>query len=377
VRFGFDLRPFLKEETGVGIYYRNLLFELAALDRDNEYLLFSASWKDRFPAGRIPPFARRRFRDVKLPVRLVDALWSNWERPRLELFFGGKLDLTHSPTPLLLPARGRKVVTVYDLFFLDFPDKADRQARAHFARRIASALERADGIVTISRFTRDELLAKFDLPEAKVRVIHLGIDPRFGESLAEPELRGLSERYRLPGEYLLFAGALEPRKNLPILVESFARVRDRRPGCGLVLAGRAGADLRAVEAKIASLRLDGAVRILGYVPEPELRGLYQAAAGFVYPSACEGFGLPLLEAMAAGCPVAASAAGAIPEVAGEAALLFPPGDAEACAAALLRLLEDETLRRSLIDRGRRRVREFSWTRTARETLAFYGDVLRT
>ena len=377
MRFGFDLRPFLKEETGVGVYYRNLLFELAAIDRENEYLLFSASWKDRFPSAKIPPFVSKRFRDVKLPVRLVDALWSKWERPRLESFFGTRLDLTHSPTPLLLPTRGKTIVTVYDLFFLDFPDKADRQARTHFVRRIASALDRADGIVTISRYTRDELFARFDLPAPKVRVIHLGIDPRYGEPLPARELRSVRDKYGLPAEFLLFAGGLEPRKNLPALLEAFEPVRGRRKDCGLVLAGRAGEDRPRVEAQIASLNLRGAVRILGYLPERELRALYQTAAGFVYPSTCEGFGLPLLEAMAGGCPVAASSAGAIPEVSGDAALLFSPDDINGMAAALLRLLEDKTLRQSLIDRGRERVREFSWARTARETLAFYRDVLGT
>jgi len=376
MRFGFDLRPFLKQETGVGVYYRNLLFELAAIDRENEYVLFSASWKDRFPASKIPPFDNRRFRDVKLPVRLVDLLWSKWERPRLESFFRAPLDLTHSPTPLILPTRGRKIVTVYDLFFLDFPDRADRQARTHFARRIASALERADGIVTISHYTRNELLARFDVPEDKVRVIYLGIDPGFGEPLPVQLLQALMRKHGLPREFLLFAGALEPRKNLPALVEAFGRVRDKRPECGLVLAGRPGSDLPRIQAAVAASRVEGAVRILGYLPERELRGLYQTASGFVYPSSCEGFGLPLLEAMAAGCPVAASTAGAIPEVAGDAALLFPPEGTEDMAAALLRLLEDEALRRALVDKGRERVRAFGWADTARSTLAFYRDVLK-
>ena len=377
MRFGFDLRPFLKQETGVGVYYRNLLFELAALDRENEYALFSASWKDRFPAAKIPPFANRRFRDVKLPVRLVDFLWSSWERPRLESFFDGPVDLTHSPTPLILPTRGKKIVTVYDLFFLDFPEKADRQARTHFARRIASSLERADGIVTISRYTRDALLARFDVPESKVRVIHLGIDPDFGEPLPVQLLQALMRKHGLPGEFLLFAGASEPRKNLPALVEAFARVREKRPACGLVLAGGAGADLPRVQAAIAAARLEDAVRVLGYLPDRELRGLYQTAAGFVYPSVCEGFGLPLLEAMASGCPVAASTGGSIPEVAGDAALLFPPDEVEAMASALLRLIEDDRLRAALVDRGRERVRSFGWADMARATLSFYRDVLKT
>src|SRR4030042_1056628 len=121
MRIGFDLRSFLKEETGVGVYFRNLLRELAAVDRENEYFLFSSSWKDRFPPERLPGFARQRFRDFRLPVRLVNFLWYRIGWPTLDSFFRARLDLTHSPVPLHLPTRGRKVITVCDLFFLEPP----------------------------------------------------------------------------------------------------------------------------------------------------------------------------------------------------------------------------------------------------------------
>ena len=133
MRIGVDVRPFLSRETGVGTYLKNLLFQLARIDEANEYCLFSSSWKERFPVEKIPSFAKSRFRDLRIPVRTVNFLWYRLGRPSLDSNFGTKLDLTHAPTPLALPTGGKKIVTVYDPFFLDQPGKADRQARDVFS----------------------------------------------------------------------------------------------------------------------------------------------------------------------------------------------------------------------------------------------------
>ncbi|MDH4197944.1 MAG: glycosyltransferase, partial [Candidatus Aminicenantes bacterium] len=188
MRIGADLRPFLKEETGVGVYFRNLMLQLAALDRRNEYFLFSSSWKDRFAAEKIPPFAHGRFRDLRIPVRTINYLWRTWHWPTLDSIFRVRLDLTHSPTPLVLPTHGRKVVTVYDLFFLEAPDKADREARRIFSRRIGRSLSEADGVLTISEFTRRALLERFPLDERKVRATRLGLGAVFREQRSEAAL---------------------------------------------------------------------------------------------------------------------------------------------------------------------------------------------
>jgi len=179
MRIGFDVRPFLREETGVGVYFRNLLWELARIDRENEYVLFSASWKDRFPAEKIPPFAKGRFIDKKWPVRAVDALWYGRRRPTLDRIAGAKLDLTHSPTPLLLPTRGRTVVTACDLFFLEEPDRADRQAKIHFRTRAERAFREADAVVAISEHTKKALRLRFGLDPGKITVTPLGLNPLF------------------------------------------------------------------------------------------------------------------------------------------------------------------------------------------------------
>lgn len=375
MKIGFDLRPFLREETGVGIYFRNLLIQLAEMDQNNEYFLFSSSWKDRFEPSRVPPFRRMQFRDFRWPVRAVNFFWHNCGCPRLDFFFRTKLDLTHSPTPLILPTAGKKVVTVCDLFFLDFPGKADREARRSFLKKTKSALERADGIVTISRFTQDAVRERFGLDERKMRVTYLGLSPVFNEAVSPDELEETRRTFGLPPEFVLFVGATEPRKNLLNLVEALRILHQKKRNTALVIVGRKGGDHENLKKRISACGLESRVKILGYLPEKELKCLYHLAAVFTFPSYCEGFGLPLLEAMACGVPVVASGVAALPEVARDAAIYFRPDEPEDIADQILLVLEDENLRRALKERGKKRAQDFSWKKTAAETLEFYRTLL--
>jgi len=374
MRIGFDLRPFLKEETGVGIYFKNLLFHLAQIDNKNEYFLFSSSWKDRFPARKIPALARKDCRDFRIPVRAVNFFWNRLGWPPLDYFFRKELDLTHSPTPLLLPTKGKKIVTVHDLFFMDFPEKASREARRDFFKRTKNSLERADGIVTISRFTKNALRDKFNIPEEKVKVIYLGLDHKFWEDIAPSELEETRRKFDLPSSFILFVGALEPRKNLLNLIEALKIIHNKYKKIQLVIVGPKGEDYKNLEERIGQNRLENWVKILGYLPEKEVRNLYHLASVFAFPSLCEGFGFPLLEAMASGLPIAASSASAIPEVARDAALYFRPEDPENIAEKIVLLLKDENLRRSLQAKGKKRALDFDWKTTASETLSFYQAI---
>jgi glycosyltransferase involved in cell wall biosynthesis len=374
MRIGFDVRPFLKQETGVGVYFKNLLFELAALDRENEYCLFSASWKDRFPKDKIPPFAKMRFADKKWPVRLVNAAWDRFGRPRLDSVFGGKLDLTHSPTPLRLPAAGRSIVTICDLFFMEEPDKADREARARFLDRAEASLQAADGVVTISEYSAGAIRKRFGLDPAKVKVTYLGTNSLLATDPSPEEIRGIRWKLDLQGDFLLFVGALEPRKNVPALIDALALIHEKHGPIPLVLAGRSGGDETSVARAIERRRIAAHVRRPGYLTDLEIRALYRSASVLVFPSLAEGFGLPLLEAMASGLPAAVSGAAALPEVGGDAALYFNPEDPEDIARTTLRLLDDGLLREQLRKQGFVRAACFTWRRTAQDTLDFYKKI---
>jgi glycosyltransferase involved in cell wall biosynthesis len=371
MRIGVDIRPFLSRETGVGTYLRHLLFELARIDTRNEYCLFSSSWKERFPPEKIPPFARSQFRDLRLPVRAVNFLWYRLSWPPFERYFGGRLDLTHSPTPMPLPGRSRKIVTVYDLFFLDDPGRSVREARRVFAGNVGASLAAADGILAISEFTRKSILERFPVPEERIAVAPLGLDPLFAEDVPAAALEETRLKHRLPERFILFVGAVEKRKNLVNLLEALARVRRAGESVDLVLAGREGEASAEVAAAAKRLGLGPSVRNLGYLPDTEVRDLYRLAQLLVFPSLCEGFGLPLLEAMASGLAAVVSRAGALPEVGGDAAAYFEPEDPADIARVILELLGDEPRRRQFAERGKRRASGFTWAETARRTLAFY------
>ncbi len=376
MRLGFDLRPFLKEETGVGVYLRNLLVHLAQIDHENEYFLFSASLRDRFPPEKLPHFQKYYWRDLKIPVRCLNFFWYQLCWPPLEAFFRQGLDLTHSPTPLLLPSRGKMVVTVHDLFALDFPSMAEAEASWAFPRHASRSLARADGIITFSNFMKADILRRFpSIEAAKVRVIPHGLESYFLETVAPEELRTFRKRVSLPDDFLLFVGTLEPRKNLSRLVIAFKILLSRYPSLHLVLVGKGGKEEKSLRRQVASLQLENKVHFLGYINRWGLRNFYHLATALIMPSLCEGFGFPLVEAMACGLPVLASNATALPEVGGPAALYFNPTEPEDIARTAASLLEDPELRQHLIQEGQKRVRNFSWERAASNTLTFYREVM--
>jgi glycosyltransferase involved in cell wall biosynthesis len=376
MRIGFDIRPFLKRETGVGIYYRNLLFHLAQIDPTNEYFLFSSSLKDKFPLQKIPPFPRKEFRHFRLPVRLVNLFWYKLSWPPLDYFFRTNLDLAHSPTPLILPTKGKKIVTVYDLFFMDFPFMTDRETRQNFATRIKDSLLKADGIVAISEFTKTQLLERFALDEKKVKVIYLGLGREFHTDISAEEEDEVRKKFSLPPSFILFVGAIEPRKNLLKLIEALKIIHENHKEILLVIVGQKGLDSKNLEKKIDQLELRDWVKMMDYLPDKEVRAFYRLASVFAFPSLCEGFGLPLLEAMAIGLPIVTSKSSAMPEIAQDVALYFHPENPEDMADKLILVLRDEELRKTMSEKGKKRALDFDWNTTAAETLSFYEYVFR-
>lgn len=374
MRVGFDVRPFLKEETGVGIYFKNLLFSLSEIDKENEYYLFSSSWKDRFDSNKIPPFAHKCFRDLRWPVRMVNFLWNKLGWPPMDLVFRTRLDLTHSPVPLVLPSLGKKIVTVYDLCFLEYPHLSDDESRHVFSSRIKQSLHRADRIITISHFSKEQILARFSVNRDKVHVTHLGIDRDFWSGITQEEIEQVKAKLKLPSSYLLFVGAQEPRKNIASLIETLKIIHSRNKQIPLILVGKEGKDSAQVQDKIESFSLKQWVSMTGYLSDFELRAVYRLASAFLFPSLCEGFGLPLLEAMASGTPVIASHAAALPEVCQDAALYFDAEQPEDMAEKTLKLLEDTDLREDLVKKGEKRVSDFSWKSMAEQTLSIYRSL---
>lgn len=375
MRIGFDIRPFLKEETGVGVYFRNLLFSLAKIDKSNEYFLFSSSLKDRFNPKKLPPLEKKHFREFPYPVKIVNFFWQRLGWPPLDFFFKNRLDLTHSPIPLPLPTRGKKIVTVYDIFFLDFAELADNQARRSFTQRMRKAMQEADGVVTISRFTAQQLEERFGIEGNQIKIVYPGIDRSYWENVEQKELEQTKANYGLPSEFLLFVGASEQRKNLLNLLEALKIVHARNRKISLFLIGPKGRDHKNVKTKIQELELDRWVKMIGYLDDKELKSFYWLASVLVYPSLWEGFGIPLLEAMACGVPVVTSQASALPETGGEAAVYSDPKNPEDIAEKIIQVLEDNSLREKLTAAGKKRIQSFGWEDAASDVLRFYEFIM--
>jgi glycosyltransferase involved in cell wall biosynthesis len=322
-------------------------------------------------ASRAHAFAGERGVPVAMGAgALRRHLWEQCQLPELARRLG--VQWLYNPINTAPVAVRDQVVVIHDAAFLS-PNASQTLAFRTLYTQLATRLvQTARGIVTVSEFSRGELIERLGARPEQVRVVPNGVSPHFRPQPAD----GVRRAHGLPPDYVLYVGSLEPRKNLRVLLQALRLLAERRrlEGHRLVLVGCRGANFQDDGLATAIAQAGERVQVLGYVPDHDLPALYAGATAFVYPSLYEGFGLPPLEAMACGAPVIASAAAAIPEVVGDAGLLFPPHDAEALADALARLIADASLRGELSRRGLARAAHFSWDQAAQRTLAFMEEL---
>ena len=307
--------------------------------------------------------------DTERPLRRIF-----WEQA-LQPFAIRQFDLYHAMAfvaPLALTAP--MVVTVYDLSFLRFPERLSKARRLYLRSMTALTCSRARRILAISQSTADDLVALLGQPAHKIDVTPLGYDEGSFRPRSHTENDNFRTRTGLPERFWLYIGTLEPRKNLTMLLRAYARLApsQRLP---LILGGGIGWRGREVLAAIERLELSQSVRHVGFIPAADLPLWYNCAEAFLYPSLYEGFGLPLLEAMACGTPALASDSSSLPEVAGEAGMRLPPDDSEAWASALSRIKADGAWRETASQRGLERAKRFTWARTAALTIDSYKQAL--
>jgi glycosyltransferase involved in cell wall biosynthesis len=300
---------------------------------------------------------------------MLQNAWDTFEWPPIELLCG-PVDLYHGLHFVLPPVRkARRVLTVHDLTYLKYPEYfSDRNLNEHgYRQELPRGLKRADVVIAVSQQTAEDLIDLMKVPVEKVRVIYEGVAPRFFKHVESKKAMAIRERYGLTQPYLVFlVGTPEPRKNLK---NTIAAARKASPNLTLVLIGP--------QNPIKSL-LNGDFRNIKFtdiVPGNHLPALLSGAKISLYPSLYEGFGLPVLESMACGVPVIASTQGALPEIAGGAAILVEPKDVDCIAGAISELLHNDALQNHLKAAGKNRAAEFTWQKAAEATLSLYREVV--
>ncbi len=365
LRVGVDIRSFYEPLTGIGWYLFHLLHEMAKSDDVELYLFGDARVTDEGPVlhAEVPAGAhlcwfdsRGRGRISRRERALTAAAYVLWMKIiDVDVMFAPNYFLPR----LLAAVARRRVITIHDLTYKRFPELLQVETLHNLERHMKREIAIAGAIICVSEATRQDLLHFYEVDPRRAITIHSGLD------IAAPGSRPPS----LPDQYILFVSTIEPRKNLDVLLDAFERLRARGAYDGaLVVAGRIG---WKSERMIARLQRPG-IHHLDYVRASELAAVYQSAEMFVFPSIYEGFGFPLLEAMALGAPAISARSSSLPEIGGDAALYFDPKDSRELERLIEQLHTDPRLREEMIARGRARAAEFRWKDAAEKTL----EVLR-
>jgi glycosyltransferase involved in cell wall biosynthesis len=372
MQIGIDATALPPQPVGAGYYILNLIRALSRLETSFKFKVIVQSH------GRelleIPERHDFMFVEVEAMSPVNRLLWEQVGLPTLVRREG--IDLLHSlhyTRPLMLPVRS--VVTFHDMTFFLFPHLHTRSKRIYFPQAIRASAQKADALLAVSESTRLDAIRLLEIPGDRITTTPLGVDPAFCPSRDPIRLSGIRSKYHLPEKFILYVGLIEPRKNLPLLIRAYKRMLEDGIEHKLVIVGRYGWMYDQVLEQISALEIGESVHFTGYVERSDLPFVYNSASIFAYPTIYEGFGLPVLEAMACGVPVVTSAVSSLPEIVADAGVLVLPQDEQALCSAVLEILRDEALQCRLSVAGIKQAGLFTWEKTAQATLEVYQRVL--
>lgn len=366
---------FLDEQAGgIATYTYNLINNLNRIDKKNEYFLIhhTNTNLDIYKKNKeiissflnTPLFKLTSWRFIKLPLFLkknnafaLDIIHDTYEI--------GPLSLVNLPT--------KKIITVYDLSAYLFPQYHNFLNYLLHKLLFRKTLLNANYVLTISKNSKKDLVKHFNINPNKIKVTYLGVNEKFKLYKNKTELDDVRRKYNLPKKFILNVSTLEPRKNIPNLLKAYGKLYEKIK-IPLIIIGKTGWKYKKIFKAIENCNLKDKIILLGYIRQKDLPAIYNLATVFVYPSFYEGFGLPVLEAMACGCPVITSNTSSLPEVAGKAAVMTNPYDVNTLSKTMRKVLTDENLRKSMIKRGLKQVKKFSWNRCAKQTLKAYNKI---
>ncbi|MGM0367981.1 MAG: glycosyltransferase family 4 protein [Actinomycetota bacterium] len=384
MNIGFDVSRYFDRSGGIGIYSANLLKNLLKVDKKNSYTAYSyfyecfpKKFKDKKIISEFRQYSKKvQFPQLHSPASFLKKRWENSSIKNKEKMLGNP-DIVHS-TAFMVPEffNARLVVTMHDLSFLVFPQYHTRENFNLVLRNLIYLNSRPGMVICVSEQTKRDTMKYFHVPGEKLKVIYHGVDKSFKKDISKDEINRVLKKYNINSSYLLCVSSIEPRKNFERIIEAFSQIikTGKYKALKLICVGGKGWKNTAIYKKVKEKNMEEKVRFLGFIEEGDLIPIYKGAKLFLYPSLYEGFGLPVLEAMAARVPVITSNVSSLPEVAGDAAVMVNPYEEKEIYDAIAGLLENENRIKDLIARGTDNIKRFSWEKTARQTLKVYETI---
>ena len=375
-RIAIDYTAAYEQGAGIGRITREVVAALARLDQETRYRLFvaGATMQD-LGQPLAPNFV---WKPTRINPRWLARIWHRLHLPLHIEQFVGDIDLFHATDFVLPPIRSstKTILTVHDLSFVHVPEAAPPSLINYLNRVVPVSCDHADHIIADSYATRDDLIALYGITPDKITVIWSGVEERFKQITSPETLTEVRNKYQIPqATCVLSVGTVQPRKNYSRVVRAIAKLRGQGHDIHLVIAGGKGWMEDELHRTIAETQMNTTVHLIGYVDDEDLPALYSLSDCFVAPSLYEGFGIPVIEAMACGTPVVTSNVSSLPEVAGDAAITVAPRNIDDLANAIFSILTDANIANDLVRKGLERAKEFTWERAARQLQSVYADVL--